>query len=229
VKLPLDPREIVADFTDHALGRSDRPDPVVARTGGPAGNARLTAWVGLILLALFGVELVTLLDLHGLLSWHVVVGVLLIPPALVKTGSTLWRFARYYTGNPAYRAAGPPPLLLRVLGPVVVLTTLAVLGTGLLLVLQGSGRQMLFLHKASFVLWLGATGLHVLGRLIPATRLTVSHGAGRLPGRALRAGVLALMLGVAVLSGVLATGLAAHWQGPAGPDDGPRHFIKYER
>ena len=47
-----------------------------------------------------------------------------------------WRFARYYTGAPAYRRKGPPPVLLRLLGPVVVILTLVLLfsGVGLLLV-----------------------------------------------------------------------------------------------
>ncbi len=122
-------------------------------TGGPAGNARLTAWTGLVLLVLLLAELVTLLDVRGLITWHVAVGVLLIPPALLKTGSTGWRIIRYYTGSRPYRHAGPPPLLLRVLGPLVVLFTLAVLGSGVALILAPRGAtpagvDVLFLHKA---------------------------------------------------------------------------------
>src|SRR5689334_6912276 len=126
---------------EQAIGRQHRRDPVLPRTGGPAGNARLTAWTGLVLLALFLAELVTLLDVHGLMSWHVTIGALLIPPALLKTGSTGWRIVRYYRGNDAYRAAGPPPLLLRVLGPLVVFSTLAVLGTGIWLIVVGPDRS----------------------------------------------------------------------------------------
>ena len=73
---------------DEAIGRGHRSDPVLTGSGGPAGNARLTAWTGLVLLALFLAELVTLLDVRGLLSWHVAIGVLLVPPALLKTAST---------------------------------------------------------------------------------------------------------------------------------------------
>lgn len=62
--------------------------------------------------------MITLLDVGGLISWHVVIGTLLIPPALLKTASTGWRIARYYSGTPPYRQAGPPPMLLRILGPV---------------------------------------------------------------------------------------------------------------
>src|SRR3954452_15080190 len=99
-----------------ALGREHREDPVLPGSGGPAGNARLTAWTGLVLLVLFLAELVTLLDVRGLISWHVALGVLLIPPALLKTASPGWRILRYYPGSRPSREAGPPPLLLRVLG-----------------------------------------------------------------------------------------------------------------
>jgi len=122
-------RVIAGDAIGQATGRAHRDDEVLPGSGGPAGNARLTAWTGLLLLLLFGAELITLLDVRGLLSWHIAVGVLLVPPALVKTASTSWRIIRYYTGNAPYRRAGPPPLALRVLGPLVVGATLAVLAS----------------------------------------------------------------------------------------------------
>ena len=139
-------RDVVDETVGAALGREHRPDPVLPGTGGPAGNARLTAWTGLVLLVLFVAELVTLLDVHGLIGWHLALGVILIPPALLKTATTGWRIVRYYTGDKAYREAGPPPLLLRVLGPLVVLGSLALLGTGLALVVLGEerSRQSLF-------------------------------------------------------------------------------------
>ncbi len=167
----------VTDVVGTAVGRARRGDPVLPRTGGPAGNARLTASIGLGLLIAFLAELVTLLDVTGLISWHIVIGVLLVPPALVKTATTGWRILRYYTGNRAYRQAGPPPLLLRLLGPVVVLTTLTVLSSGLVLIAVGpdatftplltvAGQQIswLTLHQITFIAWGVATGLHVLAR-----------------------------------------------------------------
>lgn len=205
---------VLEDGLAAALGRERRADPVLARTGGPAGNARLTAWTGLLLLVLFVAEMVTLLDVHGLISWHLALGVLLVPPALLKTGSTGWRIARYYTGNSAYRSAGPPPLLLRVLGPLVVLTTLALLGTGVALVLDGVAQSsqplftvlgwqvdVLLLHKAAFLAWAAVTGLHVLARLVPAWQLTVDRGP-RVPGPVWRGLVL-------LVTGVLAVPLVA--------------------
>ena len=122
---------MVTEVVDHAIGRRSRADPVTARSGGPAGNALLTAWIGLTLLVLSVAELLTLFDVRGLIDWHVVIGALLIPPALVKTASTSWRMVRYYLGNEGYRTSGPPPMLLRLLGPLVVASTAALLATGI--------------------------------------------------------------------------------------------------
>lgn len=87
-------------------------------------------------------DLLTLFDVNGLISWHVAIGALLLPPALLKTASTSWRMARYYTRNGPYLAAGPPPMLLRLLGPLVVVSTLRLLGSGVLLVLLGPVRAL---------------------------------------------------------------------------------------
>ena len=213
-----------------ALGRSHRADPVVPGTGGPAGNARLTAWTGLLLLVLFLAELVTLLDVRGLISWHLALGVALGPPALLKTTTTGWRIVRYYTGDRPYRQAGPPPVALRMLGPLVVGATLALLGTGLALVLLGettSRRTLLTvlgqridtitLHQAAFVVWAVVTGLHVLARLLPAWQLTRRHGTP-VPGPRRRA--------VALLSVVVLSVGCADWvlaQSHGWRDQGPRH------
>lgn len=96
------PTPIVA-VVETALGRAHRRDPVTGSTRGPAGNARLTAWLGLALLVLSVAELATLLDVRGLIIWHIALGAILIPPSLVKTVSTGWRVVRYYIsgGGPA--------------------------------------------------------------------------------------------------------------------------------
>src|SRR3954453_21200819 len=105
----------VAETVSVALGQEHRRDPVLAGTGGPGGNAVLTAWTGLVLLVLGVAELLTLIDIRGLISWHVAVGALLVPPALVKIATTGWRIVRYYGGSRTYAEAGPPPLPLRLL------------------------------------------------------------------------------------------------------------------
>jgi len=201
-------QKLAAETLATALGEDQRTDPVLSRTGGPAGNARLTAWTGLFLLVVFVAELVTLLDVSGLISWHLALGVLLVPPALLKTASTGWRILRYYTGHPSYRTAGPPPVVLRLLGPLVVLSTLGLLGTGIALVLVGAtaSRETLFtvvgqrvdvltFHQGAFIVWAVATGLHVLARTIPAWRIV---SAGSVPGPRKRSAAFVVTLALAV-------------------------------
>jgi hypothetical protein len=226
---------MVAQTLDEAVGRAHRTDPVLGATGGPAGNARLTAWTGAVLFVLLAVEGVTVLDIRGLITWHIAVGVLLVGPALLKTATTGWRILRYYTGDRAYRQAGPPPMPLRLLGPLVVVSTLAVLATGVVLIVIGpdaSRRPLpgtsgpldaLALHKASFVVWLGVTSVHVLGRLVPALRLTLPSSAGPVPGRSWRALTLALTMAGAVAATVLLVGGTGPW--PVAPEHPRRHAV----
>jgi hypothetical protein len=215
------------DVVDEALGRTRRTDPVLPGAGGPAGNARLTAWTGAVLFVLFIAELITVIDVHQLISWHLVIGTLLVPPALLKTGSTGWRIAGYYAGRRPYRDAGPPPMLLRILGPLVVAGTLGVLGTGLLLILLGpdvSRRTVLSalgqrldwvgVHQATFVVWAVVTGLHTLARLVPAIRLTVAPApAGTpVPGRVRRFWALVVTVGIAAVAAALVWSAAGSWR-----------------
>ncbi|MDT5025119.1 MAG: hypothetical protein QOE61_1545 [Micromonosporaceae bacterium] len=219
-------RAMTSDAVSEAAGRDRRKDPVLASTGGPAGNARLTAWTGVLLLVLFIAELVTLLDVRQLVSWHVVIGVLLVPPALLKTGSAGWRILRYYTGHRPYRDAGPPPLLLRILGPLVVISTLAVLASGLALIVAGpdNSRYVLVqafgqrvdalgIHQATFAVWAVATGLHTLGRILPALRLTViAQTTPRpVPGRYWRVSAMVVTLIAAAIAAPLVLGAAGAW------------------
>lgn len=217
---------VLADTLQTAAGRGHRVDPVVAGAGGPAGNARLTAWTGLVLLALSIAELITLIDVTGLISWHIAIGTLLIPPALLKTASTGWRIARYYRHDPLYRRAGPPPMILRILGPAVVAATLALLASGLVLILLGRhdsstvlisafGQRVdwITLHKGLFLVWAAATGTHVLARLVPALQLTLITrlGGPTVDGTMRRTAVLAATLALAVLVSVLVLSASSSW------------------
>ncbi len=124
----------------------------------------LTGIVLFLLLAALGV---TILRIHPLIWEHLFIGLLLLGPVALKLGSTGYRFVRYYTRNPVYRRKGPPPPYLRLLAPLVVLSTVVVFASGVALLLLGpSSRSTLSLvHKASFFVWLGATAVHVLGHL----------------------------------------------------------------
>jgi hypothetical protein len=133
-----------------------------ARRADPAGNERLTAMTGAVLLVLFAAECLTLLNIGNLLTLHVFLGMLLLGPAGLKTGSTLWRFTRYYTGAAAYVRKGPPAPLQRVTGPFVILTTVAVLGTGIMLAVEGPGNGSWGrLHHLSFFLWVVVIVIHL--------------------------------------------------------------------
>jgi hypothetical protein len=135
--------------------------------GGPAGNEQLTAATGVLLLVLLAALGVTILRIGQLLNAHMFLGMLLIGPVALKTASTGYRFVRYYTANPPYRRKGPPATEMRLLAPLVVLSTVVVFASGVALLFAGpNGRGTLLpLHKASFIVWLLATGLHVFGHL----------------------------------------------------------------
>ena len=184
---------------------------------GVSGNARLTAANAALLLVLLAIEGVTVLRVRALLTPHVFVGMLLIPPVLLKMASTGWRFARYYRGAPAYQRKGPPPVLLRLLGPFVVLLTVVLFGSGvgLLLVSRSWLPLLLKVHKASFVLWFGAMTIHVLGHLGEVFRLAPRDWLRRtrrdVTGAGPRQWLIAASLVAGVLLGVLFLGRVGPW------------------
>jgi hypothetical protein len=183
--------------------------------GGTEGNARLTALTGLVLLLLLAAEGATILAIRPLLSAHVFIGFLLIPPVALKLATTGYRFVRYYTRDFDYVRKGPPLLLMRMLvAPGLVASTIAVFGTGVALIVVGPrGGMLLGLHKASFIVWLGSFGIHVLAYLMRVPEL-VRADWGRStarPGAALRYGVLALALVAGVVLAIAAFPSAAAW------------------
>lgn len=135
--------------------------------GGTLGNEQLTVSAGVVLLVLLPVLGLTIVRIGQLISVHLFVGMLLIGPVALKMATTGYRFLKYYAGNPVYRHKGPPEMLLRLLAPTLVLSTVIVFVTGVLLLFEGPSHRgwLLLGHKASFIVWLGATGLHVLGHL----------------------------------------------------------------
>ena len=171
------------------------------RLGGVEGNERLTGATAGLLIALLAVEGITLLFLGRLLSVHVFVGMLLIPPVLLKLGTTGYRFMRYYQRRREYTLKGPPPLIMRFLvGPTLVLSTIGVLGTGVLMIAFGRRGMIVGLHKASFVAWAFAFGIHFLVYVRRLPRLL--RPDRRTGGAALRAGAIgvSLVAGIALAS-----------------------------
>lgn len=162
--------------------------------GGSAGNEHLTALVAAILLLLLAIEGATLLRMGSLLTVHAFVGMLLIPVVALKLASASWRMLRYYLRGKEYVRRGPPHVVLRtVVAPVIVLSTIVLLSTGVaLLALGQTGGTVVGLHKASFIVWAGATGVHVLAHAAKLPRLV----RARAPGFVVRLGLVAASLTV---------------------------------
>lgn len=186
--------------------------------GGVIGNERLTAVNGVLLIALLAVLGVTIIRIRPLIDEHLFLGLLLLAPVALKLASTGYRFTRYYTRNPSYRERGTPPLPLRVLGPLVVASTVAVFSTGVLLLTEGpaASHTLRTLHKASFIVWVAATGVHVLGHLPDLARILLTRKGERYEYNQLAAGHLGrtLALSGAIVAGlVLAIVLIPHFGG----------------
>jgi len=189
----------------------------MGRFGGIEGNTALTSAAAVVLTALLLAEGVTLLDLNPLRTPHMFIGLLLLPPLLVKLGSTGYRFMRYYTGAAAYRLKGPPATPLRLLAPVLVAATIGIFVTGIALLALGHRSDTLVtLHKLSFIVWSVAFGIHFLAHLPKMLRSVTATWT--LPG----AGIRLALVGVSVIAG-LGLGLAVlgpitGWVGGGGGD-----------
>jgi hypothetical protein len=182
------------------------------------GNERMTALAGAVLLVLILVELVSAVILHTLLSIHVFVGVLLAGPLIVKLGSTGWRFLRYYTGSPAFVRRGPPHLALRVMAPLLIVTTLVVIGSGIGLVVTGprSAGPLLPLHGFSVLVWLPLFALHIFAHAWLVPRLVADDwsnpsGKSNVSGRWRRLGVNLGALLIGAVAAILLFPGAALW------------------
>ncbi len=191
------------------------PEP----SGGVDGNERLTAATGVVLIVLLAALGVTILSIGQLVWWHVLIGMLLIPPVLLKLGSTGWRFMRFYSGSQEYARRGPPLLPLRLMAPLVVAATLAVFATGVALLVVGpAGGILVGLHKASFVVWLVVTAIHVLAHLRAIPQLVAADWQRRtvppenaVPGTAMRRLALAGAIVVGAIVAVATIRYAQPW------------------
>jgi hypothetical protein len=167
-----------------------------------------------VLFAALAVEGVTIIALDQLMPWHVFIGALLIPPALLKVASTSYRMIRYYTGSVPYVKRGAPAAYLRVLGPVVVLSTVGVLSSGIVLIAFGeSARWARNLHQGAFIVFLFSTGVHVLGHLRETPRLATAdyRRSPAISGAALRRLLLVGSLLVGVAAGAVAVSYDGAW------------------
>jgi hypothetical protein len=199
-------------------GKGGRSEPANGRLtgGGTMGNERLTAATGILLVVLLAVIGVTLLRLRSLISVHLFIGLVLIPPVALKMASTGYRFMRYYASDPVYREKGAPPIALRLSAPIVVASSVAVLATGVALLLVGpdSAGILRGLHRASFIVWVAFMALHVLGHLPDIQKAFLTRREGRVEYNHLaagRGGRIISLAGVLLAGVVLAILLIPHF------------------
>ena len=191
------------------------------RFGGTEGNEVLTATTAAALTLLLLAEGVTILRLDGLRTPHMFIGLVLIPPVLLKLGSTGYRMVKYYAGATPYRRKGPPALPMRLLAPILVLATIGVFASGVALLLSGQRSDtLMLLHKASFIIWGLAFGIHFLVYL-PRMLRAVGEGwsASRrlsVPGAGARAMLLAASLGGGLAVAIALLGTITSWHGGGG-------------
>ena len=190
---------------------NNRSIPEPTRSANVAGNARITGALGAAIFVLLFVEGLTILRVERLMWVHAFVGMMLVALVVAKIVSTSYRFVRYYTGQRDYVEKGPPPALLRLLGPVVTVTTIAVFATGIGALVARHTRWLPFAHKASFVVWFACMTVHVLGHALetPALAFADWNRARRKAARGAPARIA--LLSAALAAGVILAFLSLHW------------------
>jgi hypothetical protein len=165
----------VRPFTRHRVRR------------GRADNARLVALTGLALLVLLPIPYGTALFLDVLWRVHYFSGLVLIPLLAVKLAGTGWRAVRYYLGDRAYRADGPPHPMPRLTAPILVASAAVLFASGVEMML-GADRfgPWSTIHNGSAIIFTGALGLHLLAHLWDtpgevAADVAPTFVAGRVP------------------------------------------------
>jgi hypothetical protein len=176
-----------------------------------AGNARLTGSTGLVLLLLFAVQVGTVvIGVKTHVTLHVFVGLLLVPPLLTKIASVARRFIGYYRHERAYQRRGAPPLPLRVLGPVLLGTTLLLFITGITEFLAPT-VVVSKIHDVSAYLWLVLVLAHLAGHGRDIRRTAIRDWLPRaraaVPGAALRQAAILASLAAGL---ALALALVSH-------------------
>ena len=188
------------------------------RSGGIRGNELLTSATAVVLIVLLAAEGVTVLQLGSLLAEHMFIGLVLMPPVLLKLSSVGYRFVRYYTGSREYTAKGVPRLPLRMLAPALVVATVALFTSGALLLAAGhNNRSILQIHQLSAIVWVAVFAVHVLAyiprvarSLTTALRATREHAV---PGTGVRGVLLASAIGGGVALAVALLPAINSWHG----------------
>ncbi|MHB8191474.1 MAG: hypothetical protein ACYDHP_13880 [Ferrimicrobium sp.] len=128
--------------------------------------ARLMSLLGVVLFIGLAVEGITVVFIGQLIALHVLLAMILLPVMIYKIVIAFYRFSMYYLGARDFKNAGPPEMLLRVIGPLMILSTVVLMGSGIILIYQFPGTPIAnfwrLVHQASFIVWFGVVTLHVL-------------------------------------------------------------------
>ena len=185
-------------------------------SGGSDGNERLTASTAAVLLVVLALEGLTLLGVRQFLRPHIFLGLLLIPLVLLKLASTGWRMTSYYRRSAEYVRRGPPAVLIRtIVAPVLVLSTISLIATGIAASALDQRGLLLTLHKLSFFVWLGAMSIHVLTRVLKLPRLIVAdwwRRDGVVRGRRVRQLLLTSTVAAGLVLALVTLPAVDHWQ-----------------
>jgi hypothetical protein len=210
--MPAEIRQAAAPGIGTATGGPAHSRRASERSDGVAANARITAGAAVILLVLLAAEGATIPFLGSLLDAHILIGMIIVPPLLVKLASTGYRFVRYYTGSPQYRAKGAPPAMLRLLAPLVVVLSVVLVASGIALLWAPLSwrHELAFVHKASFVIWFAAMTVHVLAHVIETAKIAPRDWYGNARRQVAGAGWRQWLMVISlVLGGLLALATAS--------------------
>ncbi|SHE60277.1 hypothetical protein SAMN02745225_01095 [Ferrithrix thermotolerans DSM 19514] len=176
-------------------------------------GARFSALFGMALLVVFVAEILTIPFIAGAVGIHIVIGLIAVPLVLAKIAVAAYRFTKFYAGDTEFVAAGPPWLPLRILAPLLVATTVLVIGSGIEMVVAGptsfSDTFLAAAHTLLSLIWFFLLGLHALAyylRSYHSARKDISSIIGRFRSRskarrgaALRLSVLMVTVSLGVL------------------------------
>lgn len=188
---------------------------------GVEGNARLTGVLGALLVIALAIEGITVPSVRDMLTLHVFLGLFVMPVVCLKLASTGYRFFHYYRGTAAYRRKGPPHPVLRLTAPLLIVTTLTLLGTGVVMLAVGPQHSDAWrtLHQVSFIAWFALTAVHLIGHAFETWKLTTDEmrATVRVARRKARVSLVAGSLVVGLILGIASLSWTSAWK------NRPRH------
>jgi hypothetical protein len=191
---------------------------------GVDGNARMTAMLGLSLLIAFAVESITVIDVRQMFTWHVFVGLLIVPVVCFKLATTGFRFFHYYRGTAAYRRKGAPHPILRVTAPLMIVATVVLLGAGIAVLAVGPQHSdtWLTIHQGGAIAGAVLIGVHFLGHALETWRLTTAEIRAKppVPRRSVRMIILAASIAIGLTVGIASLGWTSAWRNRPRQGDG---------